>query len=247
MWLFKSCLALVALIIGFSFCEIAVRFLSIGPELPKQYSQMEEDLYIPWRPKPNSIVEGTSQSGEFEFRYEHNSLGFRDVEHTLEKPEDTFRILRVGDSFTYGAGTDFENTYLFKLERALNTPSTNKRKVEIIKAGISRFWTEPERELVEHYGLPFNPDLIMAGFTLNDVIDTRFGLRLEVQQGYLINHHSSKLGPIGVWLSRNSRFFRLISSVIINFNRPEELNKGDWSFNKALQDNGIHEAAQMST
>ena len=38
---------------------------------------------------------------------EINSLGFRDREHSLQKPEGVFRVLVLGDSVTEGFGVDF--------------------------------------------------------------------------------------------------------------------------------------------
>ncbi len=51
--------------------------------------------------------------------------------------------------------------------------------MEIIKAGIPRFFPRPERLLLEHEGHTFQPDLILVGFVPNDVMDTYPAHRLR--------------------------------------------------------------------
>ena len=52
---------------------------------------------------------------------EINSRGYRDDEHTLQKPSDVFRIAILGDSFTEARQVEFEETYWKQLEAILNT------------------------------------------------------------------------------------------------------------------------------
>ena len=49
-----------------------------------------------------------------------NTAGYRDVEHQKEKPPGVHRLVFVGDSFTYGAGVLFDDTYPKRTERALS-------------------------------------------------------------------------------------------------------------------------------
>ena len=63
-------------------------------------------------------------------------MGFRDEEHTIEKAPNTFRILALGDSFTYGYGARYEDTYLVVLEKLLNQRRQTPANFEIIKMGI---------------------------------------------------------------------------------------------------------------
>ena len=46
-----------------------------------------------------------------------NSKSLRDYEYAYTKPKDVYRILVLGDSFTFGWGVPFENTFSKVLEK----------------------------------------------------------------------------------------------------------------------------------
>jgi lysophospholipase L1-like esterase len=193
----------------FAVLEAGVRILGIAPSLPRQYSTNVADPYLPWKPEPLSVSEGTTP--EYRFSYRHNSVGFRDTEHTVRKPDGVFRILVLGDSFTYGVGVSSEATYVARLGRMLNAHFGGRQTVEMINAGIPRYWPEPERLLLEHYGLAYEPDVVIVAFLPNDVIDSHVGLRgLTVSQGFLVTRGLDPLGGVGVWLYRHSQVFRIL-------------------------------------
>jgi len=191
--------------------EIAVRLMHRAPPLNQQFPGMVPDPYLPYRPAPNGVWIGPSASGEFSFEARHSSLGLRDVEHSAKKPPGSFRILGLGDSFTYGTGAAFEDTYLVRLEGLLNQRPGAHPKTEIIKAGIPRYFPEPERLFLEHYGLAFEPDLVIVTFTPNDVIDTHMGLDAvkPSEDGFLMTREASELGGLGHWLFVHSHAARM--------------------------------------
>jgi len=154
---------LIGLAVGFMIVETVVRVLRLEPALAKEYANNVADPYLPYKPKPLSVTPDHSVTGEFDCEYRHNSFGFRDREHTLEKGENVFRILGLGDSFTYGIGVGFEATYLYRLEAMLNTRPGEHPPIEIIKAGIPRYYPEPQRILLGRYGKDYSPDFLNLG------------------------------------------------------------------------------------
>lgn len=96
---------------------------------------------------------------------ERNSLGFRDREHPFEKPKNTYRILILGDSVTYGQMVNYQEIYPVVLEKKLNTEDKN---VEIIKMALMGWNTMEEFNALVNYGLRFDPDIVVVGFYLND-------------------------------------------------------------------------------
>jgi hypothetical protein len=97
-----------------------------------------------------------------------NSLGFRDRrDYSLDKPPNTFRILVLGDSVTFGHGTLDETTYPFLLEQALRQwrPSVNW---EVWNLGVPGYNTGQELAYLREIGPRARPDLVIVGFFPND-------------------------------------------------------------------------------
>ncbi|MBT5549609.1 MAG: SGNH/GDSL hydrolase family protein [Nitrospina sp.] len=99
----------------------------------------------------------------------YNSLGYRDHEHSLAKPKDTFRILVLGDSMTFGQGVDnLKDIIPKKLETYLNkTP--NKTRFEVISFAHPGYHTDSELYDLYTNGFKFQPDLIFLSYYHNDI------------------------------------------------------------------------------
>lgn len=194
--------------------EVGTRILGLAPGLPSGRGCWMADVQLRYRLRPLCTISGRAPSGEFEYEYRHNEHGFRDHQHTLVKPKGVFRILGVGDSFTYGVGASFEETYLRQLEKLFNARPGDHPPVEIIKAGIPRYYPEPQRLLIQRQGMQFHPDVVMVSFVPNDVLDTSQGLEvIEVSEdGHLLTREGEGLGSAGMWLFRNSHFMRVLLS-----------------------------------
>lgn len=100
---------------------------------------------------------------------EINSHGLRDREYSVVKPPHTFRILALGDSFTYGDGVALEETWMKDLERRLNRQLGDTGiHFEVLNAGIPGYNTHQELIHLQDVGLQFDPNLVVVEFTLND-------------------------------------------------------------------------------
>jgi len=102
-----------------------------------------------------------------------NSQGFRDREHTIAKPADTFRVAVLGDSFAEAFQVPLEKTFWSVMERQLSScVPAGKQKVEVLNFGVSGFSTTRELILLETRVWQYSPDLIVLLFTPgNDVRD----------------------------------------------------------------------------
>ena len=211
-------LSLVSFVFILSALEVYVRLFNPVPFVT-QYGNNVSDKYLPYKPKPFSVIAGTALTGEYSYHYQHNSFGFRDVEHTVYKEQDTYRILGLGDSFTYGIGVGFEETYLYLLETMLNDDVDISLNVEVIKAGIPRYYPETQRILLDKYGRNYEPDLIIIGFLPNDIVDTHFGLDAVVldRSGYLKTKVANDFGRFGDFIYRNSHFVRIVLQKLTSY------------------------------
>jgi hypothetical protein len=100
--------------------------------------------------------------------FETNSHGMRDREYTLEKPEGTFRIAVVGDSYAMGVGVPIEDAFHSVLERELGAQSSGTR-YECLNFGVAGYHLLQYAHVIEEKALPFDPDLIVVAAISNDV------------------------------------------------------------------------------
>ena len=102
---------------------------------------------------------------------EINDLGYRGPLPPREKTENVFRIIVVGDSFTFGSVVPYEATYPFQLEELLNETGGKSLKYEVINLGYPAYDPVKELAVLEKVGFDYQPDLVIIGYNLNDVSD----------------------------------------------------------------------------
>lgn len=104
------------------------------------------------------------------FPLDINAQGLRDTEDVVSpKPEGVFRVLCVGDSFTFGVENALEHTFP-KLLEAILAGRPGGARIEVLNAGISGLNSCQEAGWLEHYGWALEPDVVIVGFVMNDVI-----------------------------------------------------------------------------
>jgi lysophospholipase L1-like esterase len=142
------------------------------------------------------------------FRMRTNSAGFKDIEHSLEKPEGTMRILILGDSVSAGWGVPLEDSIGRQLERVLKTRGV---KGEVISMAVAGWSTDQELLALVHQGLNYDPDLVMLIFTLsNDVIGNLYDRAFfgpQKKPVFRISENGNLIWP--VLLERTVRFARI--------------------------------------
>lgn len=142
----------------------------------------------------------TRQVGRSKVPIRTNSLGLRSPEVALAKPKDTFRILVLGDSVTFGWGIRNEDGYASQLASLLTTMWPDKR-FEVINAGVSGYGTWQEALWLDETGRKLSPDVIVVQVHLNDAADNLWGTL------------SPGASSGGSWLARHSMLYRLVSRV----------------------------------
>jgi len=172
-------------------------------------------------------VGGMTSPSHFTFYkkyYHHNKFGFRDREREHSNKENHYRILALGDSFTYGAGVRFiEDLYPYRLEEKLNQVfSEEDRKFEVINTGLRGLNTAQEFKYLKTKGMLFKPDFLVLGFTLNDAETPKMKREAaeEAMDWQLLPY------PYGIILNKYSfSYFFLrnrIEQVVNQWNNPNQ-------------------------
>ena len=111
--------------------------------------------------------------------YRMNRHGFRGADHPMKKPRGVFRILVIGDSFTFGEGVRLEDTFVARLQAILEEQVSPR--LEVLNFGVGAWNTLAEINYLRHEGVRFQPDLVLVVFTPND---TEHGGGLDLWQDF---------------------------------------------------------------
>jgi len=117
----------------------------------------ESDPVLYWKLKPNQDC-----YTKVDHKPVHiNSHGTRGPEFLTQKPANSFRILSLGDSRTFGWGQSEAETYSGVLQSLLQKEAPVGKKIEVINAGVNA-WSFPQmsvyfRDLTSEY----HPDVVI--------------------------------------------------------------------------------------
>lgn len=98
---------------------------------------------------------------------ETNAQGLRDSDYPYRKPDNTVRIVGLGDSSIFGWGVDMTETSLHLLEQRLNQQASGKR-YDVINFAVPGYNTAIETEVFLKKCLKYDPDLVILHFNTND-------------------------------------------------------------------------------
>lgn len=119
--------------------------------------------------KPNSSFRlVSSKPGEYDVGVHINNVGFRGRDINPVKGPGVFRILAVGDSFTFGVGAEDDRTIPALTERFLREKGMN---VEVINAGFGHYSPVLHYLRIRDEYLEYNPDLVLLFFDFSDLAD----------------------------------------------------------------------------
>jgi hypothetical protein len=106
------------------------------------------------------------RTNEFRARYYVNRAGFRvprsEIEYTLAKPSNIYRIMLLGDSFAFGWGVNYELSFAGVLPQLLQERGfAGDKKIEIIDAGVPAMPPAAQLTWFDHVGKDYAPDLVI--------------------------------------------------------------------------------------
>lgn len=97
-----------------------------------------------------------------------NSMGVRGPELALEPRPGVLRIAVLGDSIAMGQGIEESDTYAARLALLL-AQEDPRRDYEVVNLGLSGVTASHAAHRLEYVGLRYHPQLIVYGYTLNDI------------------------------------------------------------------------------
>jgi len=122
-----------------------------------------QDPYRGWAGNPNAVTFWSGEGEHGELRM--NSAGFRDRERSLEKPEGSYRIALLGDSFVESIYLHLDRTYASQLERILqNCPGLGSQQIEVLNFGVQGYGTAQQLMTLRHEVWAYEPDLVLLHF-----------------------------------------------------------------------------------
>jgi hypothetical protein len=166
----RTCLVLVAIMVGVGLFEISVRIFKVHYDINPFWKYHP---VIGWSQVPNKSYHYWLDGKEI--RVAFNSRGFHDVEHPLRKPSGTRRIVVVGDSFSEALQVNLHETFFRRLVEKLN--QSGKSAWEAINLGVGDFGTTQEWAALTQIGLDYSPDVVICQiFPLNDICNNTLEL-----------------------------------------------------------------------
>ena len=153
----------VASLIGLLLFEMALRLL--GFTSPTWY---RPDAELGWTLRPGVAGWHTKEGRAF---VEASSAGWRDIEHTVDKPTDVYRIAVLGDSYSEAMQVDRDEAFWALLpERLIACGFARGKRIEVLNFGVSGYGTAQEYLVLESQAMRYRPDLVLLQFTNgNDV------------------------------------------------------------------------------
>jgi len=141
--------------------EGGLRLLGLGPT--QTINQFDAELG--WSKEPGAVAR--RKTSEFDVTFEINELGLRDDPmQSPEKPNGTFRVLMLGDSFVQGYTVEREDLFVDQLEHWWQAEG---RTVDVINAGTEAWSTDQEVLWLQQNGAAFEPDLVLLFPYENDI------------------------------------------------------------------------------
>jgi hypothetical protein len=168
----------------------AVRDLAVPPAERRRQTFASLEAYL--ASQPTQVVPHRNW-----FNYWNNALGLNDEEFTVPKPPGRFRILALGDSFTYGL-VPYPHNVMTLLEARLRADCSGM-DLDVLNFGIGGAGVRDYRTIVTLGLATYDPNLVLINFFVGNDAPGLYRLSLERSRLQAI------LGASRLWrLGRNA-------------------------------------------
>jgi lysophospholipase L1-like esterase len=167
----KLALAGGSVVFGLLVLEIVLRWL-LPPVLPGVATvHCPNARFTSWALPPRTWMSLADPDTGRVISFRTNARGWKDREHTLAKPPGVFRIVVLGDSYTYGL-VPIDQQYTTRLEALLR--QNGRPESEVISIGVSGWGTDQALEALIAEGVRYEPDLVIYQFCSNDLLENLY-------------------------------------------------------------------------
>lgn len=182
--------------------------------------QPHEELF--WTLKPNTIAKEAN-----DVTVHINAQGFRG-KNLEPKQANEYRILSLGESTTFGAGVEDNETYSYLLGEYLSD-TLNDTYVNVLNCGFSAYSSFQGVKYLELYGLSYQPDMVLVYFEVNDYLpSTLRSYGFDETKAYLTDKqlYESKFNSLATKIITSSKFLTFLHYRYAAF-RLRQLDKKD--------------------
>ncbi len=163
------------------------------PKTQHEFPSTTAGLTYFYEPKPNIVERWNPQWLGYEVTNTINSDTLNEPkDYPIEKPDYTYRIVTLGDSFTFGAYVNTDENYSEVLEHALNSDLQchTIRQFDVINLGYPGYDVPYGVARFEKRGAKYSPDLViwlLNQWDVETINEKQRALQEEFQkQGYPI-------------------------------------------------------------
>ncbi len=163
--------------------------------------------------------------------YHTNNYGFRGPDIQIEKPTGAKRLVLLGDSFAFGEGVKWEDTFACQLPGLLNVNTATQ--TEVLDMATSAWTTLDEIHYLEQMGVKFSPDLVVVVFVLNDAEQAG---GLDLWENFWIRHEATQMewSYFGSWVYNTiereldgRRYTRALTNYALGFSKEWQTCLGE--------------------
>ncbi len=209
----------ISLLVGLLIGEVVIRIF---------FPQIISPVQFYYDSKIGGMVPVPNQKGfkshprEYYYEYQNNDIGMRDTRQLNDYKKIPYKILAIGDSFTYGWGVNDNETFCKLVEKKINRDS-----VAILNAGASGSGTDYALKFFQVRGPELAPKVVLYFYYENDFVDNSENRYFTIQQDSIIPKgineatnlnaiQKNKLANSKVynWFASHSHLFNMIRTQV---------------------------------
>ncbi len=181
-WVINVSLLLVTLVVCLGITEMSLRIFLPQTTEPHPRGMYTADTELGFRMTPSET--GILESPEFRVDVQTNGMGLRDQDLPAKEATE-FRLLVLGDSFTFGFGVEERDTFARRIQHRIR--ATGRKEFRVINGGVVGYGTKQEQIWFDQIADAIEPDAVILGFFVgNDFVDNLNLNQYEVIDGYLV-------------------------------------------------------------